>query len=59
MEYLGAHWRKKSSLVAREVVAVFLGTHTPLLDEKNRVILPAKFREALASGLVMSLVYMS
>jgi len=36
------------------VVAVFLGTHTPLLDEKNRVILPAKFREALASGLVMT-----
>jgi len=40
--------------VSREVVAVFLGTHTPRLDDKNRVILPAKFREALSSGLVMT-----
>ncbi len=37
-----------------EVVAVFLGTHTPRLDDKNRVILPAKFREALSTGLVMT-----
>jgi MraZ protein len=36
------------------VVAVFLGTHTPRLDDKNRVILPAKFRDALADGLVMT-----
>jgi MraZ protein len=35
-------------------VAVFLGKHTPRLDEKNRVILPARFREALSSGLVMT-----
>jgi MraZ protein len=40
--------------VSQEVVAVFLGTHTPRLDDKNRVILPAKFREALASGLVIT-----
>ena len=33
---------------------MFLGTHTPRLDDKNRVILPAKFREALAEGLVMT-----
>ena len=33
---------------------MFLGTHTPRLDEKNRVILPAKFRDALASGLVIT-----
>jgi MraZ protein len=37
-----------------EVVAVFLGTHTPRLDEKNRVILPAKFRDALSAGLVIT-----
>jgi MraZ protein len=36
------------------VVAVFLGTHSPRLDEKNRLILPAKFREALSGGLVMT-----
>ena len=35
-------------------MAVFLGKHTPRLDEKNRVILPARFRDALASGLVMT-----
>ena len=33
---------------------MFLGTHSPRLDDKNRVILPAKFREALAEGLVMT-----
>ncbi len=33
---------------------MFLGTHTPLLDEKNRLILPAKFRDALSVGLVMT-----
>jgi MraZ protein len=38
----------------QEAVAVFLGTHSPRLDDKNRVILPAKFRESLASGLVMT-----
>jgi len=33
---------------------VFLGTHTPRLDDKWRLILPAKFRERLASGLVVT-----
>jgi len=33
---------------------VFLGTHTPKLDEKGRVILPAKFRDPLSAGLVMT-----
>jgi len=33
---------------------MFLGTHTPRLDEKGRLILPAKFREELAGGLVMT-----
>ena len=32
---------------------MFLGTHSPRLDEKGRIILPAKFREELASGLVV------
>ncbi len=31
---------------------VFLGTFTPRLDEKGRLILPAKFRPRLATGLV-------
>ena len=33
---------------------MFLGTHEPLLDEKGRLILPAKFRDELASGLVVT-----
>ena len=33
---------------------LFLGTHAPRLDEKGRLFLPAKFREQLADGLVMT-----
>ena len=36
------------------VIPVFLGTHTPKLDEKGRLILPAKFRDELAGGLVIT-----
>jgi MraZ protein len=33
---------------------MFLGTHTPRLDEKGRLILPAKFREQLDAGVVVT-----
>lgn len=33
---------------------MFLGTHTPKLDDKGRVILPAKFRDQLSDGLVLT-----
>ncbi|MEO0027254.1 MAG: hypothetical protein RLZZ258_336 [Actinomycetota bacterium] len=33
---------------------MLLGTHTPKLDDKGRVILPAKFRDELQSGLVIT-----
>jgi MraZ protein len=33
---------------------VFLGTHTPRLDDKGRIFLPARFRDRLASGLVVT-----
>jgi MraZ protein len=33
---------------------VFLGTYAPKLDDKGRVILPAKFWDELASGLVIT-----
>jgi MraZ protein len=33
---------------------VFLGTYTPSLDDKGRLILPARFREELAPGLVVT-----
>ena len=34
--------------------AIFLGTHTPLLDDKGRLILPARFRDELAGGVVIT-----
>jgi len=34
--------------------APFLGTYTPRLDDKGRLILPAKFRPQLAPGLVVT-----
>jgi len=33
---------------------MFLGTHTPRLDDKGRLILPAKFRDELAGGVVIT-----
>ena len=33
---------------------MFFGTYTPKLDEKGRLFLPAKFREQLAEGLVVT-----
>jgi MraZ protein len=33
---------------------MFLGTHTPRLDEKGRLFLPAKYREELAGGVVIT-----
>ncbi|MGH3671607.1 MAG: division/cell wall cluster transcriptional repressor MraZ, partial [Pseudonocardiaceae bacterium] len=32
---------------------MFLGTHSPRLDDKGRLTLPAKFRDALAGGLMV------
>jgi MraZ protein len=33
---------------------LLLGTYTPKLDDKNRLLLPAKFRDRFAPGLVMT-----
>ncbi len=33
---------------------MFLGTHSPRLDEKGRLILPARFRDELVEGLVIT-----
>lgn len=35
-------------------MAMFLGTHHPRLDDKGRLFLPAKFREELAEGVVVT-----
>jgi MraZ protein len=36
------------------VQAMFLGSHSPRLDDKGRLFLPAKFREELAAGVVIT-----
>lgn len=36
------------------MASMFLGTHAPRLDDKGRLVLPAKFREGLASGVVLT-----
>lgn len=33
---------------------MFLGTYAPRLDDKGRLILPAKFRDEMAAGLVVT-----
>jgi MraZ protein len=33
---------------------MFLGTYSPKLDDKSRIIFPAKFRNELAEGVVMT-----
>ena len=33
---------------------MFLGTHTPRLDDKGRLTLPAKYRDELAGGLMIT-----
>lgn len=33
---------------------LFLGTYTPRLDDKGRMILPAKYRDKLSDGLVIT-----
>ena len=33
---------------------MFLGTYAPRLDDKSRLVLPAKFREQFADGLVIT-----
>lgn len=33
---------------------MFLGTHHPRLDDKGRLFLPARFRDELAAGLVVT-----
>ena len=35
-------------------VPAFLGTHQPRMDDKGRLFLPAKFREPLSGGLVIT-----
>ena len=50
MEQSGVKWSEQLG----KGVKVLLGTHTPKLDEKGRLILPAKFRDELGDGVVIT-----
>lgn len=52
VEDSGIKWRRVEQL--REEWIVLLGTHTPKLDDKGRLVLPAKFRSELDEGVVMT-----
>ncbi|WP_443027301.1 hypothetical protein [Sphingomonas sp. LR61] len=47
----GVKWGLQRSGGAEGRPGVLLGTHAPKLDEKGRVILPAKFRDELSGDL--------
>jgi MraZ protein len=50
VEESGVKWRKELGKGWK----VLLGTHTPKLDEKGRLILPSKFRDELGDGVVIT-----
>ena len=55
--HLASRGAERGSVVSEHGLGptgVFLGTFTPRLDDKGRLILPAKFRGRLSSGLVMT-----
>ena len=54
MEYSGVKWNCWDESATGEEWLVLLGTHTPKLDEKGRLVLPAKFRAVLDEGVVMT-----
>ena len=54
MEYSGEASHEVADVGRDQGGAMFLGTHAPRLDDKGRLVLPAKFRDGLAAGLVMT-----
>ena len=55
----GTNWRRENFRADSEGEGevgrrMFLGTYTPKLDDKGRLTLPAKFREGLADGLMVT-----
>lgn len=56
LEYGGAKWNSEAPWWSQKgVCELFYGTFTPKLDDKARMFLPAKFREAMAPGCVATL----
>src|SRR6202051_1106180 len=54
MERSGGLWGIVAEVEGHGGGGMFLGTYTPKLDDKGRLTLPAKFRDALAGGLMVT-----
>lgn len=54
LEQSGVKWKTLPLAGHERGAEMFLGTHAPKLDDKGRVILPARFRDELANGLVLT-----
>src|SRR5579875_3421643 len=56
MERSGGTWGMVAEVIGKQGGGgqMFLGTYTPKLDDKGRLTLPAKFRDALAGGLMVT-----
>src|SRR3954468_3672475 len=54
MERSGGLWGIVADVERHGGSQMFLGTYTPKLDDKGRLTLPAKFRDALAGGLMVT-----
>jgi len=52
MPEYGAKWSNVEK--SGKDTTMLLGTHTPKLDDKGRVILPSRFRDEFASGIVVT-----
>ena len=50
----GVKWSAVEEECVEGVGRMFFGTYTPKLDDKGRLFLPAKFRDDLAEGLVVT-----
>jgi MraZ protein len=54
MERSGVMWGIVAEVEKHGGGQMFLGTYTPKLDDKGRLTLPAKFRDALSGGLMVT-----
>lgn len=51
----GVKWSLVVIVQSERGMAMFIGTSYPKLDEKFRLILPAKFRDRLAGGVILAM----
>src|ERR1700683_300002 len=54
MDRSGGMWGMVAEVERRGGGQMFLGTYTPKLDDKGRLTLPAKIRDSLAGGVMVT-----